>query len=55
MAQRLGGARGVKHAADGADEPAAKKANKGGGAGAGASGGFLKPPALTGGRGPDKR
>ena len=55
MAQRLGGARGVKHAAGGADEgvPAPKKA-KGGGGGA-AAGGFLKPPAFTGGRAPDKR
>ena len=52
MVQRLGGARGAKHSADGADEPAAKKAK---GGGAAAAGGFLKPPAFTGGRAPDKR
>ena len=52
MAQRLGGARGAKHSADEPAEPAAKKAK---GGGAAAAGGFLKPPAFTGGRAPDKR
>ena len=53
MAQRLGGARGVKHAAGGADEPEAKKAKAG--VKAGAAPGFLKPPAFTGDRAQDKR
>ena len=55
MAQHLGGARGVKHAAGGADEPVAKKQKAKGGAAAAAAVGFLKPPAFTGGRAADKR